>query len=314
MALYLMSCVGVENDLPYLEHFVRHYERLGVAPENMRFLLQTTDPDSPRLREAREILERHGIPEGRLWSEPYSSRTMWEQRRRLQQEIAGPADWVISADVDEFHEYPAPLAEVVAWCEEQGHDVVQGPFIDRLPADGDLTDLPPPEKSIAEAYPVQTELRHHIGGHTRNVNLGGSVNLMLIRGHVMPGIGGHNVAPGQETPRHALGGPLWRFRRLAKPRFLFGMPFLVHHYKWTAGLLDRIRERLEHQEMTPAAREYNEKVVAFFDGGHLSMDGLETRDPARDAPADWKGKVAAMRREHARMLPMLYAKDRKSVV
>lgn len=308
MAPYLISCVGVENDLPYLEHFLRHYERLGIAPANMRLILQSANPGSPRLHAAREILDRHGIPEPRLWTEPYSSRTMWEQRRRLQQEIAGPSDWVVSADVDEFHEYPAPLAEIVAWCEREGHDVVQGPFIDRLPADGHLTELPPPEVSIDEAYPVQTELRHHIGGHTRNVNLGGSVNLMLIRGDVMPGIGGHNALPSDRSYSYALGGPLWRFRRLAEPRFLFAMPFLVHHYKWTAGLLERLRERLDHQEMTPAAREYTEKVVAFFEGRGVPMEGLAKRDPARDARADWKAKAAELRRRHARMLPMLYAK------
>jgi hypothetical protein len=309
MVLHLLSCVGVENDLPYLEHFIRHYERLGIAPENFRLILQTTDPDSPRLRKARDILESHGIAQDHLWSEPYSSRTMWEERRRLQQEIAGPRDWVVSADVDELHEYPAPLEEIVAWCESEGHDIVQGPFIDRLPADGRLSEVPPPaERSLAEACPVQTELRHHIGGHTRNVNLGGSVNLMLIRGDVMPGIGGHNPLPSAKTRDYALGGPLWRFRRLSEPRFLFSMPFLVHHYKWTAGLMERLRERLDHQEMTPAGREYTEKVVAFFDGKGVAMESLPRRDPDRDAPADWKGKVAEMRRRHARMLPMLYAK------
>lgn len=309
MALYLLSCVGVENDLPYLGHFIRHYERLGVAPENFRLILQTTDPDSPRLRTAREILERHGVAPARLWTEPYSSRAMWEERRRLQQEVAGPRDWVVSADVDELHEYPAPLGEIVAWCEREGHDIVQGPFIDRLPADGRLTEVPPPEQtSLAEACPVQTELRHHIGGHTRNVNLGGSVNLMLIRGDVMPSIGGHNALPSATIHRYALGGPLWRFRRLSEPRFLFSMPFLVHHYKWTAGLVHRLRDRLDHQEMTQAGREYTEKVVAFFDGGGVSMAALKTREAARDAPADWQGKVAEMRRRHARMLPMLRAK------
>ena len=308
MALYLISCVGVENDLPYLEHFVRHYRGIGVAPEDFRLILQTADPDSPRLRAALDILEGHGIAQSRLWHEPYSSRTMWEERRRLQREIAGPGDWVVSADVDELHEYPAPLREIVAWCEREGYDIVQGPFIDRLPEDGRLTELPPPDRPLTEAYPVQTELRHHIGGHTRNVNLGGSVNLMLVRGDVMPGIGGHNALPAARSHSYALGGPLWRFRRLSEPRFLFGMPFLVHHYKWTAGLLERLRERLDHQEMTPADREYTEKVVAFFDGEGVSIEALARRDPARDAPVDWQKKVTELRRRHARMLPVIYAK------
>ncbi len=314
MALYLISCVGVENDLPYLEHFLRHYEELGIAPANFRIILQTTDPDSPRLAQARDILARHGVPGDIHWSAPYSSRSMWEERRRVQAETAGPSDWVVSADVDEMHEYPAPLPEIVAWCEREGHDIVQGPFVDRLAAGGGLAEVPPSDGALDETFPVQTELRHHIGGHTRNVNLGGSVNLMLMRGDILPGIGGHNVHPGGprlggKAPGFAQGGPLWRFRKLADPRFLFTMPFLVHHYKWTGGLIGRMRERLDSQEMTPAGREYTEKVVAFFDNpGALRMESLATRDPARDRPADWQGKVREMRRRHAFMRPMIEAK------
>ena len=309
MALYLISCVGVEHDLPYLEHFLRYYKGLGIAPGNFRVILQTTDPDSPNLAKARDILIRHGVPGDLHWSAPYSSRTMWEERRRVQAEVAGPSDWVVSADVDERHEYPAPLSEIVAWCEREGYDVIQGPFVDRLAAGGGLAKVPPPDGALDETFPVQTELRHHIGGHTRNVNLGGSVNLMLIRGNVLPGIGGHSPHTKLKSSKFALGGPLWQFKKLADARFLFTMPFLVHHYKWTDGLVERMRERLEHQEMSQAAREYTEKVVTFFDGPDaLRMERLATRDPARDRPVDWQAKVRDMRRRYALMRPMIDAK------
>ena len=309
MALYLISCVGVEHDLPYLEHFVRHYRSLGIAPGSFKILLHAKGPASPRLAEARTILSRHDIP-GEPWIEPnYSSIEMWKQRQNLQKSVAGPQDWVISADIDELHEYPAPIEDVIAWCEREGHEIVQGPFVDRLSADGRLIDVPDPERPLSEAFPIQAELRHHIGGHTRNVNLGGSVNMMLMRGDIMPGNGGHNPAPEHQDRRYALGGMLWQFRRLAEPRFLFTMPFLVHHYKWTTGLLEHSIKRLETEFMTPADKEYTQKLVTFFGStGDVPVNALATRDPARDRPADWQAKVREMRRRHAFIRPVMKAK------
>lgn len=309
MALYLTSCVGVEHDLPYLEHFVQHYMALGVEAGSFRLLLHATDPASPRLSEAQEILARHGIA-GVPWIEPeYSSVEMWKRRQDLQKSVAGPDDWVISADIDELHEYPAPLEAIIAWCEREGHEIVQGPFIDRLASDGKLVDLPDPDRSLADAFPVQAELRHHIGGHTRNVNLGGSVKMMLMRGDILPGNGGHNPTPEHNDRRFALGGLLWRFKKLAEPRFLFTMPFSVHHYKWTKGLLEHSTKRLETEYMTPADREYTQKLAAFFDDAQdVPVGDLATRDPARDRPADWQAKVREMRRRYALLLPLIGAK------
>lgn len=310
MALYLISCVGVEHDLPYLEHFVRHYRLLGIEPTSFKILLHAKDPDSPRLAEARASLLRHDIL-GEPWIEPnYSSIEMWKQRQNLQKSVAGHEDWVISADIDELHEYPAPIEDVIAWCEREGHEIVQGPFIDRLSTAGHLIDVPDPERLLSEAFPIQAELRHHIGGHTRNVNLGGSVKMMLMRGDILPGNGGHNPAPEHRDRRYALGGPLWQFKTLAQHRFLFAMPFLVHHYKWTAGLLEHSAERLGKETMTPADREYTEKLVAFFGGtGDVPVNTLATRDPARDQPADWQAKVRQMRRRYALMRPVIEAKS-----
>ena len=309
MALYLISCVGVEHDLPYLEHFVRHYKSLGVEPDSFHLLMHAKDPASPRLEEAKAILARHDIT-GIPWIEPnYSSVEMWQQRQNLQKRIAKPEDWVISADIDELHEYPAPLEDIIAWCEREGHEIVQGPFIDRLSADGQLVDVPGPDRRLEDVFPVQAELRHHIGGYTTNVNLAGSVNLMLVRGDVLLGNGGHSPEIGYQNRRYALGGILWRFNRLAEPKFLFSIPFLVHHYKWTTGLLEHSVKRLEAEAMTPADREYTSKLVAFFKSAEgIPVDALATRDPARDQPDDWQAKVRELRRSYAFMRPMIDAK------
>jgi len=298
MQLHLITCVGVEDDLAYLPHFLSHYRSLGVPGEHVHVLSQAIREDHPALDAADRILAKHDVPPARRWIAPYTSRGMWEQRRALQKARVAPADYVLSADVDEFHEYPVPPVELCAWCREAGYDVVQGPFIDRLSASGGLDALPSSDRSIFDAYPLQTELRHTLAGLTDDINLGGSVKLMMIRGDVEPGLGGHGALGEHRGRPHALGLHLSRFHELADPRARFAMPFLVHHFKWTAGVAERMRKRLRTPGISPAGKAYAERLLAFFDSGSgLDPRSLVTRNAVRDAPADWQKSVAAWRRK-----------------
>jgi hypothetical protein len=295
--LHLITCVGVEDDLAYLPHFLAHYRGLGIPPGDIHVLAQAPRADHPGLEAADRILTENGVAPSCRWVAPYTSRSMWEQRRTLQKARVAASDYVLSADVDEFHEYPVPPMEVARWCRDVGYDVVQGPFIDRLSASGRLDPLPPADRSIFDAFPVETELRHTLAGLTEDINLGGSVKLMLIRGDVEPGLGGHGALGKHRDRPHALGIHLSRFRELQDPKARFALPFLVHHFKWTAGVAERMRRRLHTPGISQAGRAYAERLLAFFDSGRgLDPSVLATRDPARDAPADWKKSVAAWRR------------------
>lgn len=310
--LHLISCIGVRADLGYLPHFLDHYSALGVAPEQFRLILQSAEGAGPALERAQAILKTRGIVAHKIWTDPYTSTMMWAERRALQQEVAAPDDWVLSADVDEFHEYPAPLEEIMAWCARCGHRIVQGPFIDRLAASGRLEPVPDAGGDIAAAFPLQTELRHFIAGYSEQINLGGSVKLMLMRGDVLPGTGGHG--PLHPSEHFVYGVKLNKLKAMQTVDTLFRLPFLVHHYKWTEDLQTRMRRRLDTPGITPQGRAYAEKLLAYF--GEDAATGVETgrltlRDPARDAPRDWKAAVRRLKL-HRRLAPQT-AKIRRIV-
>jgi hypothetical protein len=298
MQLHLITCVGVEADLGYLPHFLAHYAAMGVAPANIHILSQATRADHAGLDAADEIARTFDVPPARRWIATYTSRSMWEQRRALQKDKVAPSDFVISADVDEFHEYPVPPAELCAWCSKAGYEVIQGPFIDRIAANGRLADLPPPGQSIFDTYPVQTELRHTLAGITDDINLGGSVKLMLFRGSIEPGLGGHGTLPEYRGRPHALGMHLSRFLGLEDPQMRFDLPFLVHHFKWTAGVDDRMRKRLRTPGISPAGKAYAERLLEFFDGAdEINTDALSIRNPDRNDPENWRKSVEIWRRK-----------------
>ena len=124
------------DDLPLLPHFLAHYRRLGVAPGDVHAILNAPSPDDPRLAAALDTMRGAGCAPPEVWTEPYTSGAMWERRRALQDRVAPPDRWVLSADVDEFHEYPEPLPDFLGRCAALGADCVQGPFVDRLAPGG----------------------------------------------------------------------------------------------------------------------------------------------------------------------------------
>ena len=93
----------------------------------------------------------------------YSSVLRQERINRVLDENVGANDWVIHADLDEFHIYPQPLPAFVRMCEDHGYTFVQGKWADRLALEGDL---PPIElsPSIWEQFPLEADLSLVSGG------------------------------------------------------------------------------------------------------------------------------------------------------
>lgn len=259
-ALRLISCIGVDSELALLPHFVEHYRKLGVVPEDMILILNSEDPASPGLASAKRCLARRGVTRIREWIAPYTSDTMWARRREVQLELARADDWIISADVDEFHVYPAPLTEVLTHCEAIGATVIQGVFVDRLTRDGRLAEVEE-ERPLAEQFPVSADVIGTLGGSGRHHDRFGTVKLMAMRGAILPSRGGHHPLGGQDGVRFLHGWPLGSLAVLSRPERRFDWPFRVHHYKWTARLVPGLQRRLASVGVSPAGKEYGDKVL-----------------------------------------------------
>jgi hypothetical protein len=290
----LISCLGVEGELPLLPHFLRHYRGLGIDPANMHVILNTEDAGSSRLGEAEDILRRFGAPPPRRWIAPYTSGDMWAERRRLQRDVAGPADFIVNADMDEFHAYPAPIGEVAAYLEKKGLNAVHGPFIDRLAKGGALAEVAasPP---LSQQFPIEADVCCTLGGTGRHHDLDGTIKLMLHKASVLPSRGGHNVGGEGDAPRLLYGGRLATFPQAASARFRFALPFLVHHYKWTASLVPGLEKRLATKGVSPAGAEYGATLLSQLEeSGALPLGALPRRHGSSGL-LPWRQKALALR-------------------
>ena len=292
---HLISCVGVEHDLALLPHFLRHYLDLGVTPERMHLVLNAPTADAPGLGQARAVLAAHGVGPAEDWVAPYTSDAMWEKRREVQRRVAAPTDWVVSADVDEFCEFPAPLADVLAECERQGVNCVQGVFIDRLAPGGRLAPVEP-EPSIWEQFPIEADVICTLrrGEHAFQF---GTVNVMACRGDVLPSRGGHHPLRDGVDVSFLLGTPLGRMPGITNAAVRFSIPFRVHHFKWTEGVLDTHRQRLATPGASQAGSAYGRRLLDYFDrqNGRVEIDDVPVREPGLADRVPWRARVAALR-------------------
>jgi len=294
----LLSCLGVADDLPLLPHFLDHYLGLGIAPGRIHMILNAADPDDPRLEAARATLAARGAAAPEIWIAPYTSATMWARRRDLQSRVSGAADWIVNADADEFHAYPAPLGTITAWMARRGATCLQGPFVDRLAPDGRLAPVAP-APALGAQFPVEAEAMLALAGTGAHHDLYGSVKLMLHRGNVLPSRGGHHPIPDRGRVRFAYGAPLATFPRAADPGFRAGLPFRVDHFKWTEGLRTGLERRLATPGASEAGREYGGKLLAYF----ARNDGIALGDvvlrgggvPDRVRGGTWRAQAARLR-------------------
>lgn len=296
----LISCVGVDGELELLPHFLEHYLGLGLLPERMHVLLNSDDAASPALAVATRMLAARGVTDAIPWIAPYTSESMWARRRELQGEVAGARDWIVSADVDELHEYPDTIAGVIDRCERLGVDAVQGVFVDRLAEEGKLADVRA-TPALAEQFPLRADVIGALGGRGRHHDGYGTVKLMVMRGNVLPSRGGHHPLRGQPGIRFLQGAPLGSLPAASAPARRFDWPFRVHHYKWTSGLVPGLRRRLATPGASAAGREYGAKLLAHVGTrGALALeaipiDPLGASERRRRAARTWRGRMARAR-------------------
>ncbi len=195
-----------------MQHFIEHYTGLGVDA----ILLAAHETVYP------DVLQcASGYPVNVF---PFQcNRFDCLQKHAIEKELVKqfgvcPDDYVIYCDIDEFQEYPAPLTEIVRIMDERGLWALRGYFIDRLAADGRLATIRP-EPNIFSQFPVRCRL-------SRNLLHAWDQKIMLCRSRFDLDSGHHDTHNAQRDEVPIAG------------------EYIVHHFKWTQGLVERIRERI----------------------------------------------------------------------
>jgi hypothetical protein len=269
MNLPLIAVVGpVEPDL--LTAFTTHYTHLGVT----RFVLgfhfpDHTDPDliDTLTGHCRDLVGGPTIVSHGPWHEHTNN----DLRDRLRRH-AGPG-WHLIADSDELHTYPTPPHELIAHAASAGRTVVGGLMLDRVAADGTLAGWTPPQ-GLDAAYPLGGFLTHRL--------LRGDPRKIVLARADAPLAAGNHRSPGQRPAN--------------------GVPVLVHHFKWRAGVQPYLRQREAMltsgtwQHPGGALRDETSRLLA-----HLASTGgrLATSHPAWPlrpvtvdrVPAWWAGEA-----------------------
>lgn len=292
---HLVSCVGVDTEYAHLPHFIDHYLALGIPPARFHVILNTQDAQSENLAAAQALLQQRGLPAPDLCITPYTSDSMWAKRREVQARDVPLEDWVISADVDEFHEYPEDLPDFLAAMEARGVDCVQGVLIDRLAADGALAAVDS-DTSIWETFPLQADVQCAIGGTGENYNWYGTVKAMALKGTLSPSRGGHHPVEADKDVHYLFGRHLAQFAGIGHASFRFFVPLRVHHFKWVSSMPAALRERLATPGVSAADVEYGGKLLDYFDrnGGVRLQDVTQRRSNAPGCRG-WRRRVAYLR-------------------
>ncbi|WP_181408174.1 hypothetical protein [Pararhizobium mangrovi] len=290
----LFSCVGLDADAALLAPFLDHYIGLGLDPATMHLILNQAERDEAKLAAAHRVLRDRGVGEPDVWIGAYTSETMWERRREMQQRCCAADDWVVSADVDEFHVYPAPLGDMIAWMEENRFDVLDGPMIDRLAVDGTLPPITP-ERSLDRQFPLEADIMCTAGKRHGEKDATGTVTMMLFRARFEPGRGGHG--PLQKNAAFAYGMNLAAFPRIKDPAFRFRLPARVNHFKWHGAVQASIERRMNTPGASTAGTTYGQRMLDYLakGEGRVDVDTVPVRGPMDRAPADWKGAFADYR-------------------
>lgn len=260
----VVVCTLEGGRVPWLPHFVRHYQTQGL--ERFHFTVQCQQGKrrggEAARRRALRVLRPLGVDHMDLLERDFDAMALREHHDKVQRESG--ASWFVWADIDEFQVYPAPIPTLVAEWEGAGVRACGGLFVDRVSRSGELVTFDDAE-SIWGQFPVGAMV-------TRDV-VGGQINKVVCsQASVRIKQGNHDPVRGQRIR--------WATQRIP-----------VFHFKWDSTVVQRLRVRMTEawkarcHWWTQTARLY-ETLEA--NQGRLPLDDRATFDFRDDAfPEAW---------------------------
>lgn len=271
-----LICTTEPSRIDWLPQFVRHYRNLGVE----KFLLSLqTEPDlDPALREGyraqfQTVLAALGIPQAFFLETSFDAFAIRDHHDAIQDAHTSPDDWIVWCDSDEFQLYPLPLRQMIERWKSSGYSYVNGLMLDRIARDGSLPRFDP-SISASEQYPLICLFAVEVGNSlTRKVTVG--------RGDVYLSRGNHFLA--SEAPAMLTDAARLRLAA-ARPQDELTCPkswVQIHHFKWDASVLDRLRFRLTPQWRAKCSWwQESDKMLSYFEahGGRFDLADLKIID------------------------------------
>jgi hypothetical protein len=234
--IYLACVLDAKRPL-LVDHFVRHYVHLGVPKSQFLFVLNVAAADAPNaVAVVVSALRRHQISFLR-WTGTFTPGVKLLHLLHLVSARARATDWIVWADLDEFHHFPMPLDKFTADIDRNGSNVVQGNLVDRLTMSGALVAVKA-GVNIGTQFPLQCRITHMLlNGDTRKT--------VLTRGSIYVDAGHHAVPPRAYFEERGMGHllPPWVYQANAR---IAKLHVFVAHYKWTLGVQSYAKERAQN--------------------------------------------------------------------
>lgn len=218
-------------------HFVKHYIDLGVQAENFLIVLHM-GADAVRAARVKSFLLASKIAFVEWWGEFTTGSKHFHLLHALS--ITRPSDFIVWADLDEFHEFGSVLrsldhAAVVNFFRVNRCNALSGNFVDRVASSGELAEIQP-DVDIQLQFPLRCNV-------TTRLMRGGSRKTLLTSAALRTD-GGHHAVP----PKHYFEVRGMAYLLPSVPMH-DRMPSVCHglvktaHFKWTAGALEYLTVR-----------------------------------------------------------------------
>lgn len=217
-----------------LEHFLSHY-RQWCAPGDIHILVQCDTPEE-NASDMEEVCKffRANM---RRWDGPYSTDDVKKISRKLTKEIFDWEGWHFNVDSDEFFDPRCDVSAMCEWADRHKKAFFRAYMLDMAAEEGfpEIGNL----EDIFGQFPVECAFTEHIVK-------GYPIKDCLLKN---PLYGHHNAEGCNLTTQRAPG------------------LYKLHHFKWDAGAVDRLRKRVENRGRYPWWRNSRHMLEAIEASG-----------------------------------------------
>jgi hypothetical protein len=174
-------------------------------------------------------LDKFNIREKWVWKGEYSAPLLTKYLREAVKSY-GKKDWIILADVDEFHNFPVKAKQFLWDCDKKGFNCVRGHLIDKVAEKGELKNIQK-DPRIDRQFPHASDL-------TEKIALGNREKIVALKFPLVAGHGHHAVVRNKRAARYS------------------SLTIDVHHFKWDSLVFNRLQKR---------QKEYARKKIKWRD-------------------------------------------------